>query len=159
MLLYHGSDVEVDAPRSQEPPRALDFGAGFYVTSNYDQACKWATNVCGRRGVRSVTVSIYEFDPSVLDWLDVLWFDEADVDWLGFVTSNRKQAYYGHIYDVVIGPVANDRTMTVLTLYFNGLLSQDETIKRLKVQRLEGQYAFKSGRSLRQLIFKEAIAI
>lgn len=159
MRLYHGSDVEVVSPQLRESRRALDFGEGFYVTSSFDQACKWAISVCGRRGTRSAMVSVYEFDTSALDWLDVCRFDEADADWLEFVTLNRKQAYSGRTFDVVVGPVANDRTMTVLTLYFSGLLSQDETIERLKVQRLRDQYAFKSGRSLRQLFFLEAMTL
>ena len=159
MRLYHGSDVEVVSPQLRESRRALDFGEGFYVTSSFDQACKWAISVCGRRGTRSATVSVYEFDTSALDWLDVCRFDEADADWLEFVTLNRQQAYSGRTFDVVVGPVANDRTMTVLTLYFSGLLSQDETIERLKVQRLRDQYAFKSGRSLRQLFFLEAMTL
>jgi hypothetical protein len=127
MRLYHGSDVEVVSPQLRESRRALDFGEGFYVTSSFDQACKWAISVCSRRGTRSATVSVYEFDTSALDWLDVCRFDEADADWLEFVTLNRKQAYSGRTFDVVVGPVANDRAMTVLTLYFSGLLSQDET--------------------------------
>ena len=72
MRLYHGSDVEVVSPQLRESRRALDFGEGFYVTSSFDQACKWAISVCGRRGTRSATVSVYEFDTSVLEWLDVL---------------------------------------------------------------------------------------
>ena len=159
MLLYHGSDGEVSAPRILQVKRALDFGAGFYTTLDYDQACKWATNVCSRRGAQTPVVSVFELDESCFDWLDVLRFESADRDWLEFVTSNRKQSYAGRTHDVVIGPVANDRTMIVLTLYFNGLLSEGEAIERLMTQRLADQHAFKTGRAVRQLVFREAIAL
>ena len=34
MKLYHGSNVTVDNPVIREKLRALDFGAGFYLTSS-----------------------------------------------------------------------------------------------------------------------------
>ena len=43
MLLYHGSYMVVDAPRLIIPQRLLDFGPGFYLTSDFEQARKWAT--------------------------------------------------------------------------------------------------------------------
>ncbi|WP_350310533.1 DUF3990 domain-containing protein [Adlercreutzia caecimuris] len=42
MILYHGSNVEVRRPRVLTTNRSLDFGAGFYTTSNLDQAKRWA---------------------------------------------------------------------------------------------------------------------
>lgn len=38
MLLYHGSNVEVNAPKILVPNHALDFGPGFYTTLNRNQA-------------------------------------------------------------------------------------------------------------------------
>jgi hypothetical protein len=38
MKLYHGSNMEVARPKILERLRALDFGAGFYLTSSYEQA-------------------------------------------------------------------------------------------------------------------------
>ncbi|WP_347709018.1 DUF3990 domain-containing protein [Enterococcus cecorum] len=34
MLLYHGSNLVVSSPRLVEQNRFLDFGPGFYTTSN-----------------------------------------------------------------------------------------------------------------------------
>ena len=42
MLLYHGSNVEVSNPQIIESDRRLDFGKGFYLTSSYEQAKRWA---------------------------------------------------------------------------------------------------------------------
>ena len=40
MILYHGSNVEVRRPRVLTTNRSLDFGAGFYTTSNLDDDLK-----------------------------------------------------------------------------------------------------------------------
>ena len=42
MILYHGSNVEVCQPRIIKSKRLLDFGTGFYLTSDLEQAKKWA---------------------------------------------------------------------------------------------------------------------
>ena len=42
MILYHGSNVQVSTPKILVTNRMLDFGAGFYTTSNRQQAVKWA---------------------------------------------------------------------------------------------------------------------
>ena len=40
MKLYHGSNLVVNSPRILTNLRALDFGAGFYLTSSKEQARK-----------------------------------------------------------------------------------------------------------------------
>ena len=42
MLVYHGSNVTVEKPRLITPNRALDFGNGFYTTTNLEQAISFA---------------------------------------------------------------------------------------------------------------------
>jgi len=42
MKLYHGSNVVVETPRIINSDRGLDFGTGFYLTSSYEQAERWA---------------------------------------------------------------------------------------------------------------------
>lgn len=41
MPLYHGSNVEVKFPRLLQNQRELDFGRGFYTTSDIEQAKCW----------------------------------------------------------------------------------------------------------------------
>jgi sucrose-6-phosphate hydrolase SacC (GH32 family) len=38
--VYHGSDILVKEPKIMQPVRALDFGHGFYTTTNIEQAKK-----------------------------------------------------------------------------------------------------------------------
>ena len=44
MKLYHGSIVAVHEPKILTPARTLDFGKGFYTTTDFEQAKKWVQN-------------------------------------------------------------------------------------------------------------------
>jgi allantoicase len=44
MLLYHGTNIRFEKPKILTPNRALDFGIGFYTTSNRKQASDWAND-------------------------------------------------------------------------------------------------------------------
>ena len=50
MILYHGSNMVVNEPKLVEQNRYLDFGYGFYTTTNRDQAENFAQKVVVRRG-------------------------------------------------------------------------------------------------------------
>lgn len=157
MKLYHGSNIAVQNPQILESDRKLDFGTGFYLTSNLEQAERWAKLTQARRENGTATVSVFEADEKILNTLNVLHFQKADKSWLEFVTQNRKNvAQQNDSYDVVIGPVANDRTMPVISLYFSGIYDADETVKRLLPQKLNDQYTFKTEKSLTALNFIEA---
>ena len=49
MILYHGSNVAVEAPKLMPRARALDFGQAFYLTSDREQSAKWAKTSVLRR--------------------------------------------------------------------------------------------------------------
>ena len=155
MKLYHGSNVVVEKPKILQPDRRLDFGTGFYLTSSYEQAERWAFLTVKRRGEGKSIITSYDFDEKALSSLKVTRFEEASAEWLKFVTNNRNIKDFIDESDIVIGPVANDRTMPVLKLYFSGIYDEDETIKRLLPQKLKDQYAFKSEKALKALILSE----
>ncbi len=150
MKLYHGSNVEVRTPIIKSNLRALDFGAGFYLTSDVDQARKWARSVARRRGGDAV-LNVYDFEMS--DTLDVLTFTSADEDWLDFVVANRRGENAMKSADIVIGPVANDSTIEVINDYMVGRFSRKIAIELLKPQNLTDQYAVLSEKAVRYLTF------
>lgn len=94
-----------------------------------------------------------------MDNLSILKFDRANKKWLEFVAKNRKNKKTDEIVDVIIGPVANDNTMPVITLYLRGYYNSDEAIKRLLTQKLKDQVVFKTLNSLKHLKFEEVIRI
>ena len=159
MKLYHGSNVVVMEPKLMPQARALDFGCAFYLTSDFDQAAKWARTAVLRRGEGEALVSVYEVNDADFEKLNNLNFDSPKVPWLEYVTKNRTGYGSEEDYDVVIGPVANDNTMPVLNLYFKGAYSEDETLRRLLPQRLKDQYAFKTDVALRCLVYREALKV
>ena len=42
VIIYHGSTVLVETPEIREGGTFLDFGVGFYTTTSYEQAERWA---------------------------------------------------------------------------------------------------------------------
>ena len=155
MLLYHGSDVIVDEPKIFKGNRPLDFGEGFYLTTSREQAEQWAKRVALRNNSASSYISVFDFnDAEVSKKLKVIRFERADEDWLKFVCSNRQGKTYGGDYDIVIGPVADDKVYSVVLRYENGVYELDEALKRLKTEQLHDQILFHSLRALEYLKFK-----
>ena len=159
MILYHGSNVEVRQPRLLEGQRLLDFGPGFYVTSDLGQASKWAERTARIRKAGSPFVSVYEVDEGLVSRLRALAFDAPDRDWLRFVAANRRRLIEDDGWDVVSGPVANDQTMPTLMLFLDGLLTEDEAIARLLPQKLKDQFVFKTDQALALLQCREVLEV
>ncbi|WP_366924729.1 DUF3990 domain-containing protein [Metallumcola ferriviriculae] len=126
MIVYHGSDVIVEKPVLLAPKRTLDFGAGFYTTTNKKQAVGFAHKVMLRNDSQTRAVSVYEVDfYKIENSLEVLKFDAPDAGWLDFVFANRQGIYKRKQYDVVIGAVADDTIYRVISLYEAGILTLD----------------------------------
>ena len=155
MLLYHGSNVTVEKPNIIQSERKLDFGTGFYLTTDFEQAKRWAILTTSRKKEGIPTVNVFEIEDKVN--LKVLKFNGPDKEWLEFVTNNRKNKNYKNDYDLIIGPVANDNTMPVINLYVNGVYNEKEALKRLLPQKLKDQVVFKNTKALKYLNFKEKI--
>lgn len=67
MKLYLGSNTVVERPRIIKSDRRLDFGKGFYLTSDIEQAKRWAELTLKRRNEGSPVVSFYDFDADLMD--------------------------------------------------------------------------------------------
>ena len=154
MKLYHGSNVEVKKPKIRHNLRALDFGAGFYLTSDKKQAIKWAKTVAKRRNTESAIINIYNINEESLRMIDVLEFKNADADWLDFVVANRKELPLKKSFDLVIGPVANDATLPVIDDYMDGRYTKEQAVEHLLPQNLTDQYAFLTEKALSLLEFE-----
>ena len=159
MILYHGSNVEVKEPILLKVQRELDFGRGFYTTSDLEQAARWAWRTAKRRGESNAFVTVYEVNEDELKNIRLLSFDSPNVEWLNLVVKNRKGEYIAGDWDVISGPVADDQTAQVIDLYLEGAYDEEEAIRRFLTQRLKDQYAFKTNEALKLLIFKEVITL
>ena len=155
MIIYHGSNVTVEEPKILTPNRYLDFGAGFYTTTNYDQALNFAGKVTMRKKCGRSTVNIYELDESIFEKVNVLTFESADEAWLDFVSENRSGIDRTAGYDLICGPVANDDVYQTFILYSTGVYTKEQTIEALKIKKLYNQYVFTTDRALFFLTFKD----
>lgn len=149
MIVYHGSNVVVSQPRLIHQHRFLDFGFGFYTTTNKGQAIAFAEKVYRRRREGGKIVNVYELDEkTAFADCTLLRFDAPDEAWLDFVSKNRSGQYDGPIYDMIYGPVANDDVYATFTLYTAGVLTKEQTLDALKVKKLYNQLVFTSEKAL-----------
>lgn len=68
-----------------------------------------------------------------------------------FIKENRSKGGLQHKYDVVIGPVADDNTMEAIQLYVAGILSVEETVCRLRYNKVNNQVSFHTEKALNYL--------
>lgn len=153
MILYHGSYTTVEVPDLKHSRKNVDFGAGFYVTSIYEQALKWSLKFKQRE--KDSFVSSFLFDEDNLNQLNVLKFDNYSENWLDFILNCRSGLDTSN-YDLVIGGVANDKVFNTVELFFDGLIDKVEAIKRLRFEKPNLQLCFRTQLALSFLTFIKA---
>lgn len=158
MKLFHGGTEIIEKPLILENQRLLDFGKGFYTTTNQKQAEKWALIKQKRIGHNAkAIVSVFELDDKLPDnqKYNIRLFQHANEEWLDFIVLNRRE-YRSHFYDIVKGAVANDNLYATIVLYETGILSKEETIARLETHNLFDQVSFHNEEILSELKFIES---
>ena len=163
MRLFHGSLQIVREPRIMEAAfyRPLDFGTGFYTTSSREQAVRWILNRLDYDGSAACGfLNTYEFDEAAFSAAGLKRLDfpvhPVDVAWLRFVMKNRRGGNPEHGYDLVTGPVANDRVYTVISTYEAGFIDEQSAIARMETYRLANQFLFHTRDALQTLSFAGA---
>ena len=156
MKIYHGSIEKVESPEIRESNRTLDYGQGFYTTTSYEQAEAWVRRRMNEKRTSRGYVCVYELNEDALEGLATLIFEQPTEEWVDFVMKNRTQKGYVHEYDIVYGPVANDRVYAAFALYEGGLINKQALIAELKAYKLVDQYLFHTEKALQALTFIEA---
>lgn len=159
MKIYHGSLEVVEHPIILKPNRKLDYGDGFYTTTSKKQAKEWVERRMLEKHSTCGHINVYEFDDKMLPELYCLIFPEPNEEWAEFVMANRTKYNFTHDYDIVYGPVANDRVYLQFGLYEAGAISVDTLIRELKTYKLIDQYLFHTDKALTALRFIESIKI
>jgi len=145
MVFYHGTSEIIDIIDFNRCRLRTDFGRGFYVSSKLGPAKEWASGKAGFSGIP--TVMRYDIKAEILDdkSLNILRFDRPSKQWLDFIRDNRRMDNNGmitieprHSYDVVSGPIANDKVADVVAVYCKGRISADDAIA--KVQALQSVF-------------------
>lgn len=149
MIIYHGSTDLVEKPEIRTGDTLLDFGVGFYTTTSYEQAERWARIKMRREKKDIGYVASYEFDYDAARENTVIReFDRADMDWLLFVVNNRRGVPLAEAIDMHIGPVADDNVYQSIRFFETGILNAEETVARLKTEVLHDQWTFHTEKML-----------
>ena len=156
MKLYHGSLEQVIEPEIRVSDHTLDYGKGFYATTSLEQAENWVKRKAKEMKLSQGYVNVYEFDEAVIKKLKSLCFFQPTEEWVDFVHQNRTVKGFHHNYDIVYGPVANDRVYAAFALYEGGVLNKQELIRELKTYKLVDQYLFHTPQALQSLSYIEA---
>ena len=159
MLVYHGSNVEVRKPNILKSRKKTVFGRGFYTTTQKEQAEHWTSIKMDRAKTGRRVVSVFEVGDELLTdpELKIREFHGPDEAWLNFVVASRKGVE--HDYDLVFGPVANDKVFTVVNLYESGVLDAPAAIAELKAYKTYNQLSFHTPRVIRALRFVESYEV
>ncbi|MBQ9395705.1 MAG: DUF3990 domain-containing protein [Proteobacteria bacterium] len=166
ITLYHGSNVVVESVDLNLCLPYRDFGRGFYLTRIRKQAENMATTVSLDRGGNGV-VSVFEFHNEIakLQGLNILEFHSPNVKWAQFVINNRNPEFtdfehplcnFDFKYDIVSGPVANDKIRRLMRLYISNLITLELLVQKLEYIEPTSQYSFHTPRACQLLQFKEA---
>lgn len=139
--LYHGTNMLFDAPDLTLCQPYKDFGRGFYLTPDLA--------VARRMAERSVARSLLQGGPQ----------------YVLTCSAGRCTAYFrtqaadhnrDNRYDLVIGPIADDRMGVLFRRFEAGLVTVENLIEELKFKKVALQYSFHTTKGLELLTFKEA---
>lgn len=138
MLVYHGSNQKVKIASVKYSRKNMDFGCGFYVTKIKRQAITWAQRKKLILNKKLAYINIYELDKSYTECKYKL-FKNSDSEWLDFVCDCREGKSVYKKYDIIEGPVANDKVYAVVDMYRNGLWDKGKTLNELKYYKVSNQ--------------------
>ena len=131
IVLYHGGYTRVETPELVLCREGKDFGRGFYLTSDKDQAKRFVRQSV-RKAITTGRVSgdcsqgcVSVFQVESVAGLACYDFPNANEEWLHCVVAHRKKIAVAMepwaAYDVMEGKIANDATNIVINAYMRGL--------------------------------------
>ncbi len=151
MKLYHGTNQVFDVIDLQKSKPNKDFGKGFYLSADYEQALKIAHIKVEQQQQGSPLVMEFDVDEEAMNALRLLRFDDYSEKWAEFILANRNSSTGRpvHDYDIVIGPIADDRVGLQLWKYENQLIDLPTLVGKLKYMKgMTMQYFFGTEKAL-----------
>ena len=145
MKLFHGTNIHFEKIDLSISKPNKDFGQGFYLSPCYEQALNMAKIKVEQLQEGVPLVMTYELNEAALAKLNVKRFDEYTEEWAKFILANRnnKTNTPVHSYDIVIGPIADDRVGVQLWKYENQLIDLPTLVNKLKYMKgITIQYFF-----------------
>ncbi len=181
LIFYHGSYTEVKSINLDKSESGKDFGKGFYVTTDLEQAKKFVKSSVAkalRNGAITEKqnygfVSVYKLSGDFAD-ISYYEFEDTSCEWLWTIACNRRQDLAQELEEklnedikkaeIISGKVANDQTNPVILNYVTGVMGpvDDENVMKAVIMlllpdRLKNQYCFKTDRATACLKYEESI--
>ena len=155
MKLYHGSNVAIDVIDLSKSRPGKDFGKGFYLSADKQQANEMAESKVAFLGGEPI-VTEFEFDENILTsgQLKFKTFESYSEEWAKFVYDNRENFSDTaiHNYDIIYGPIANDKVGAQIRNFKNGSIDLDELMRRIKyLKGITFQYYFGTEAAIKTL--------
>ena len=149
MKVYHGSYTAIEEIDLSKAIPNKDFGKGFYVTKFRQHAESWAKVIGRKHKIKGFVTEFIFYDTEFTERLcKVKHFDAYDEEWLDFVVENRNPFGKMHDYDIVEGPVADDKVQNRISNYLDGLIRKDDFLEELKWHENTHQICFCTLKSL-----------
>lgn len=147
IYIYHGSNVCIDKIELKRSRKGKDFGCGFYLNPDRQQAMDMAVRTTQRLMEGEPIVNAYSLDEDLLKTeasLNVKIFTEYSVEWAEFVLMNRKNLSDTpvHPFDIVVGPIVNDTVGLQMRRFMQGYISIERMIEELRFNKPAIQYFF-----------------
>jgi hypothetical protein len=154
MKVYHGSYIEIKKIELSKCLPQKDFGRGFYVTKFKHHAENWA-KIIGRKYKTQGFVTEFDYveSPFAQRICKIKHFDDYNEEWLDFVVANRnnEEEKAIHDFDIVEGPVADDKIQNRIRDYLIGEISKQEFLEELIYHEKTHQICFCTKVSLQLL--------
>ena len=124
------------------------------LNREYAQAMDMAKTKVEQLEKGAPIVLTFEADEGAMAQLKVLSFDDYSEEWAKFILLNRNNSSRlpAHDYDIVIGPIANDRVGVQLWKYENHTIDLPTLVHNLRNMRgITFQYFFGTERAIKIL--------
>ena len=149
--LLHGSKKGLDGNIKPISKLSCDFGTAFYVGNSIEQVITLVSSY--NDGI----IYKFSFESEGLKILDL----RSNIDWAllvlsyrGFLNSEKvcdSFKHNGDFYDVIIGPIADDRLFDSMSLFLRGALTDIALINMLQCANIGTQLAFKTDKACSRL--------
>lgn len=158
MILYHGTNIDIETVDLSKCAPYKDFGTGFYTTTLFEQAKAMAIRKSRLYGGNPCVIS-YDVLDNILELNDIKAksFDKPSKDWALFIINNRNRDFTDfsselcncdNKYEIVFGPVANDMLTTLIRRYQRGYIDSEILLKEMEYAAPNNQYSFHSERAV-----------
>ena len=156
-LLFHGARNVIELPLDLKYSKENnDFGRGFYLGENFEQASTYISNTSSKY--------VYSFSLNI-NKLKVEKFN-VNTEWMlaiayyrGWLQNYNQNVLITNIIkkvenaDIIIAPIADNRMFDLISEFVDGAITNEQCKHTLAATNLGNQYVIKSKKALEKLDF------